>query len=104
MLTPLLLRFFEGRQSKGHMAALKMFEYLRKWLPKGEKVFLCVDQNTLVISCLPVYLIFISQLHLSVGTKLLMVGQLVQGHEAYLRALQRWVLDHDLTQASQIYG
>ena len=29
-----------------------------------------------------------------------MVGQLVQGHEPYLRALQRYVLDHDLTQAS----
>ena len=79
-----------------------MFEYLRKWLPKGEKVFLCVDQITLVIFCPPVYLS--SGLHLSVGTKLLMVGQLVQGHEVYLRALQRWVLDHDLTQASQIHG
>ena len=32
------------------------------------------------------------------GTKLLLVGQLVQDHEAYIRALQRWVLDHDLTQ------
>ena len=36
----------------------------------------------------------------SQGTKLLLVGQLVQGHEGYLRDLQRWVLDHDLTQVS----
>ena len=33
------------------------------------------------------------------GTKLLLVGQLVQGHEPYLRSLQRWVLEHGLSQA-----
>ena len=36
---------------------------------------------------------------MSAGTKLLLVGQLVQGHEPYLRALQRWVLEHGLSQA-----
>ena len=96
-------RFFSGRQSKGHQTALELFEKLRPWLPQGVKRCDKCNRNPYqqfasgMIGSSPSRLI--AFVPMSTGTKLLLVGQLVQGHEPYLRSLQRWVLEHGLSQA-----
>lgn len=61
----MLGRFFQGRQSKGHVFAIQMFSRLVQQLPQT--------------------------------TRLVLIGQLVQGHDAYLASLRTLVTDLKLT-------